>query len=115
MSEEESKAIMKKLITVLSTLSETVQALEEKVSQSNYQIEMLSRQVLKMAEKVDQLDADVDKEFGNLGKGSIKFDNELAKIEKKIPEVPDELLDDELKKLLEQEEGADQAKRKEKK
>ena len=105
MSEEESKKIMKKLITVLSTLSETVTSLEEKINQSNYQIEMLTRQVGKMEAKVGQLDVDIDKEFAVLEKKRPEqaVQGELEKLEKDVSGIPDDLLDEELKKLLTEE------------
>ena len=105
MSEDETKKIKKKLITVLSTLSQTVTALEEKITQSSYQIEMLTRQVGKMEAKVGQLDGDIDKEFAALQKKSPErmIQGELEKMEKDVGGIPDDLLDDELKKLLNEE------------
>jgi len=116
MSEDESKKIMKKLITVLSTLSETVMALEEKINQSNYQIEMLTRQVGKMEATVGHLDVDIDKEFAALEKKRPEqvVQGELEKMEKDVNGIPDDLLDEELKSLLE-EEAATLKKQKEKK
>ena len=117
MSEDESKKIMKKLITVLSTLSETVMALEEKINQSTYQIEMLTRQVGKMEAKVGQLDVDIDKEFAALEKKRPEqaVQGELEKMEKDVSGIPEDLLDEELKSLLKEEEAAALKKQKEKK
>ncbi len=105
MSEDDTKKFMKKLITVLSTLSETVQALEEKINQSSYQIEMLGRQVGKVAAKMDQLEGDIDREFATLEKMSPErqIRGELEKMEKDVSSIPDDLLDDELKNLLDEE------------
>ncbi|NVM54601.1 MAG: hypothetical protein HWN66_12930 [Candidatus Helarchaeota archaeon] len=119
MSEDESKKIMKKLITVLSTISETVQALEEKISQSSRQVELLSRQVGKIEAKIDQLDMEVEDEVVKLGQDPSQvqtqreagFQQELDKINKEIDLVPEEVMDDELKRLLEEEKESKQKKK----
>ncbi|MHA1267669.1 MAG: hypothetical protein ACTSRS_20705 [Candidatus Helarchaeota archaeon] len=105
MAEEDTKQILKKLISVLTTLSTAVQSLEEKINQSNYSLEMLARKVNEMAIKINQMDSEVEREFAKLGKikPEMKIQEELQQIEKDLKEIPNDLLDDELQRLLKEE------------
>ncbi|MHA1650363.1 MAG: hypothetical protein ACTSYB_09220 [Candidatus Helarchaeota archaeon] len=113
---DEIKQILKKLISVLSTMSETLQTVENKINLSNRQIALLSKQVEAIASKIKELDVDIEEEFLKLGKvphasqieGGVQ--SELKKIENELESIPDELLDDELKQLLKEENSKEKGK-----
>jgi hypothetical protein len=105
--EETKNLIAKKLVEVIGNMSETLQGLVEKIEFSNRQMALLTKKVEEMAVKVKQLDSDVEEEFTKLGKEPTQkkdYTGELKEIEKGLAEIPDDILDDELKGLLEEEE-----------
>jgi hypothetical protein len=105
--EEESKAFMKKLVAVIGNMSETLQGLVEKIEYSNRQMAALTKKVEEMAVKVKQMDSDVEEEFKKLGKEPSQkrdYTGELKEIETDLANIPDDILDDDLKGLLEAEE-----------
>ncbi|MFX1295465.1 MAG: hypothetical protein ACFFD2_11535 [Promethearchaeota archaeon] len=105
---DETKKLIKKLVIVISNMSETLQSLEEKIILSNRQMANLTKQVEAITSKLNNLDLEVEKEFVKLEKDSsqiqlnIAFQDDLKKIEKELDNVPDEILDNELKKLLDE-------------
>jgi len=116
--EDENKNFMKKLVAVIGNMSETLQGLVEKIEYSNRQMALLTKKVEEMAVKVKQLDSDVEEEFTKLGKEPIQkkdYPGELREIEKSLTEIPDDLLDDELKGLLEEEEKQEKGEKKQEK
>ena len=117
--EDETKSFMKKLVSVISGMSESLRSLEEKIIMSSRQMALLTKQVEAIASKINQIDLEVEEEFGKLGKdpshaqavGGLQA--ELKKMEQDLSSIPDELLDDELQKLLEEEGESKQKKEKE--
>ena len=102
-NEEDSKIFMKKLVAIIGTMSESLQKVVEKIELSNRQLALLTKKIEEMEVKVKQLDMDVEEEFTNLGKEpppKTDYTENLREIEKDVAEVPDEVLDDELKGLL---------------
>ncbi len=110
---DEIKTFMKKLVSIMSNVSESLVALEEKINQSNQQVAVLSKQIGDIASKLARVDMEVEDEFGKLAKGpsptpaNLAMANELKEIEKDINSIPADLMDDELQQLLKEEEKED--------
>ncbi|HUX98331.1 MAG TPA: hypothetical protein VMV49_02140 [Candidatus Deferrimicrobium sp.] len=109
-NEEETKNFMKKLVGVISQMSATLQGLEEKINLSNRQVAQLSKQVGEIASKIGKLDLEVEDEFLKLGKDPNRpspesaLQRELSQITQELDQIPEDIIDDELKQLLEEEE-----------
>jgi len=106
-NEEDSKVFMKKLVAVIGTMSESLQKVVEKIELSNRQLALLTKKIEEMEVKVKQLDTDVEDEFTKLGtepSPTKDYTKDLREIEKDMAEVPDAVLDDELKGLMAEEE-----------
>ncbi|MHA1275572.1 MAG: hypothetical protein ACTSQI_05440 [Candidatus Helarchaeota archaeon] len=106
--DDETKKFMKKLVIVITNISKTLQNLQDKIDLSTRQMALLFKQVEGIAKKLGQLDLEVEGEFLKLGKEpkpsqlATNLQLELEKIEKDIESIPDDLLDGELQKLLEE-------------
>ncbi len=109
MSEDaEMKEFMKKLVMVITGMSETLHALQDKIELSNRQMALLFKQVEGITAKLGQLDLEVEGEFLKLGKEpssrqlATKMQSELKDMEQDLENIPADLLDDELRKLIEE-------------
>jgi chromosome segregation ATPase len=114
-NEEESKNFMKKLVTVIGNMSESLQKVVDKIELSNRQLALLTKKIEEMEVKIKQLDTDVEEEFTKLGKepsSKKDYTEDLREIEKEVAELPDEVLDDELKGLLAEEEKQEKSSKK---
>ena len=115
--EDETKKFMQKLVNIIGNMSETLQTLEEKINISNRQMALLTKQVEGIASKIGQLDLEVEEQFVKLGKNSdptralTGFESELNEMERDIDSIPDDMLDDELKQLLNEDKEPKQEKK----
>lgn len=111
-NEEDSKIFMKKLVAIIGNMSESLQKVVDKIELSNRQLALLTKKIEEMEVKVKQLDVDVEEEFTKLGKEpppTKDYTEDVREIEKGMGEVPEEVLDDELKGLLAEEEKGEKS------
>ena len=114
MADDEVKQFMKILVNRLTEMTAIMQSLEEKISLSTRQGALLSKQLDGVIKKLGQMDSDTEDIFAQFDKESGKgsgsgVQGEITKIQGDLDKIPDDLLDDDLLKLL----GQDKKEKKE--